>query len=251
MVRSAFTSRDSASEVQDAQSASMAERARQPVPPSGGTPASGEQGDAGSSPPNRVPAQKPWRLPFMSAFAAEEPDKASVSLDEAPQRAKDLPFSSSMSAEPSAGSAAPKASPAGQHYKPGRVIPSAFAAAEPDGEAGQETAAPASAPEQAPQRQQPRRPAVSAFAEEADGQQRSAQPKTKPYLASAFATDGAPGRHQRRAAPVGPSQGSGTGAAEGIEMSERGSPKQEPDQAAPEGRKAAPQLVKSPFDQEG
>ncbi len=255
MVRSAFTSRDSASEVQEAQSASMAERARQPVPPSGGASASGEQGQAGSSPPKRAPAQKPWRLPFMSAIAAEEPDKASASLDEGPHQEKDLPFASSISAEPSTGSAASKTPAAGQQGKLGRVIPSAFAAAQPDGEAQQDTAAPVSAPEQAPQRQQPGRPAVSAFAEAAGDEQRPAQPKTKPYLASAFAnddaTEDASRQQERRAAPVAPSQGGRAGAAEGIEMSERGSPTQEPNVAAPEGRKAAPQLVKSPFNQEG
>ena len=243
MVRSAFTSRDSASDVQDAQSASMAERAQQPA-----------QGQAGSSPPKRAPPQKPWRLPFMSAFAAEEPDKTSASLDEASQRAKDLPFASSMSAEPSAGTMPAKAPAAEQQGKPSRVIPSAFAAAQPDGEAQQETAAPASAPEQVSHKQLPRRPVVSAFAEDAPDQQRPAQPRTKPYLDSAFANDDdaaedATRQEQRTAAPVASSQGRGTGAADGIEMSERGSPKQHADVSAP--RKAAPQLVKSPFGQEG
>ena len=254
MVRSAFTSRDSASEVQEAQNASMVENAQQPVPPAASSAsASGVQGGERSCSPDRAPPRKPWRLPFMSVFAADEPDEAASSSDEAPQRAKDLPVSSAVSAEPSPVSAPPQAHAAGQQGKPSRMVPSAFAAAEPDGEARPDTAASASAPEQVRQRQQPRRPGVSAFAESPLDQQRDpVQPKTRPYLVSAFANDDLAGdapRQQQRRGP--PTQGCGTGAAEVIELSERGSPGQEPDMAAPEGRKAAPQLVKSPFHQEG
>lgn len=251
MVRSAFTSRDSASEVQAAQTANTGEHARQPVLPAvrpspSSTPASEERGHTGSSPPKRAPPQKPWRLPFMSAFASEQPEEAASSPEE-------VPISSSILAEPSP---TPEAHAPGQRGKPSRVVPSAFAAAEPDGEVQPDTAALASAAEQVPQRQQPRRPGVSAFAGVAPNQQReSVQPKTRPFLDSAFASDDlaadVPRQQQSTAAPVGPSQGSGSGAAEGIEMSDRGHPKQEErDMAAPKGGKAGPQLMKSPFHQE-
>ena len=252
MMRSAFTSRDSARDVQDAQSASMAERAQQPVPPAASSAsASDEQGHAASSPPERAPPKKPWRLPFMSAFASDEPDTAASSSDEAPQRSTDLPIPSAISAEPgTAGAGAVGARAAGQ---PGRMVRSAFAVAEPDTEARPDTEASASAPEQVPQRQQPQRPVASAFVEGPPDQQHNpGQPKTRPFMVSAFANDDlaadTPVQQQRRRAPT---EGSGTGAAEEIELSQRGGPKQEPDVAAPEGRKVAPQLVKSRFHQEG
>ena len=250
MVRSAFTSRDSASEVQTASTSEHARQSRLPAarPSPGGAPASEEKGQAGSAPPRRAPPQKPWRLPFMSAFASEQPEEAASSREE-------VPFSGSISAEPSPGSTAPVAHAPGEQGKPGRMVPSAFAAAEPDGEARPDTAALASAPEQVPQRQQPRRPGLSAFAEGPPDQQHdSVQPRTRPFLHSAFASDdlaaGVPRQQQSTAAPVAPNQGSRSGAAEGIEMSDRGNTEQEPDMAAPEGRKPGPQLMKSPFHQE-
>jgi len=248
-VRSAFDSRDSASEVQNAPSASMAEQNRQSAPAGGRLPVSSafapdEQDHASSSQQasshQKAPPQKPWRLPFMSAFAAdsaeEEPERreGSVSLGEAPQRARQLPFSSSISAEPSTGIAEPgRVHEQGQQKQPGRPVPSAFAAGEPDAEA-QPGMNGSSAPEQVLPRQQPHKPFVSAFAADAPGKQHaSAQPSTRPYVSSAFASNDS----------IGSSRGV---APEGIQMSERGNLQQ-----APVAARISPSPVKSPIFQEG
>ena len=251
VVRSAFTSRDSASEVQDRQSASSAEHAQQPAPPANSASASGApRAAAAVSSGQQAPAQKPWRLPFLSAFAADEPDQASSSLEEAPHRAKEVPLASSISAEPRTGTAAHSRQAPGQ---PGSPISSAFAAAEPGGEARPDTVASPPTTEQYPQQQQPAGPGASAFAESAPGHQ-PAERKTRPHLVSAFASDSPADdasrqQQSRKAAPETAANGSATGAAEDIELSERGGSK--PDLAASDARKTAPQLVKSPFNQDG
>jgi len=249
-VRSAFDSRDSASEVQNAPNASLAEQNR-PSAPAGSRPpvssafAPDERDHASTSQQassqQKAPPQKPWRLPFMSAFAAdpaeeEQPErrKASVSLGEAPQRATELPFSSSISAEPSTGNANPeRVHEQGQQKQPSRPVPSAFAAGEPDAEAQPGTNR-SSAPEQVLPRRQPHKPFVSAFAADAPGEQHaSAQPRNRPYVSSAFASND-------------PTEGSRAGAPEEIQMSERGNSQQ-----APVAARISPSPVKSPFLQEG
>ena len=236
--------------MQDRQSASTAERAQQPAPPVSSSSASGTRGAEAASTSQQAPAQKPWRLPFLSAFAADEPDQASSSLEEPPHRAKEVPLTSSISAEPRTGTAAHSRQAPSQ---PDSLISSAFAAAEPGGEARPDTVASPPATEQYPQQQQPAGPGASAFAESAPGHQ-PAERKTRPHLVSAFASDppaddASRQQQSRKAAPETAANGSAMGAAEDIELSERGGSK--PDLAASKARKTAPQLVKSPFNQDG
>lgn len=180
-MRSAFDSRDSASEVANARSASATEPSRPGQPGARKLPMSSAFAQVGAqqvAPPQR----QQWRLPFMSAFAGGEAESAGASLppEQAPlDKPKEAPSTSIASAEERASAGlqsqaaqAPQRPPiqsafagaAGLSSQPEQAsqsppVPSAFTAGPPEQSSS-------SSPAEAGGQVHPHRPMASAFASE-------------------------------------------------------------------------------------